>query len=42
MTITYTDVECLDCEHTTTVASNEPEENQRCLGCWKTYLEATE
>lgn len=38
MTITYTDKTCLDCERTTKVASNEPEENQRCLEHWITWL----
>lgn len=38
MTITYTDKHCLDCGRTTTVASNEPPENQRCIRCWAAYL----
>lgn len=40
MTTTYRDVKCLDCENITSLASNEPEENQRCVRCWQRYLEA--
>lgn len=34
----YTDRKCLDCDRTTTVASNEPPENQRCVKCWQKHI----
>lgn len=39
MSVTYHDETCLDCERTTTVASDEPPENQRCVRCWQKHLE---
>lgn len=38
MSTTYTDLPCLDCGALTTVASQEPEENQRCIKHWQRYL----
>ena len=38
MTITHTERDCLDCGQRTWVASNEPKENQRCIGCYREYI----
>ena len=38
MTAVYTDTTCLDCERATTISSDEPPENQRCIRCWTQYL----
>lgn len=38
----YADHKCLDCDRITTVADNEPPENQRCIDHWITWLKSGE
>lgn len=38
MTITYAWITCRDCDRPTTIASNEPPENRRCVRCYQDYL----